>query len=179
MGTVIQFKPKPPKPEFQSLNQLLSDAFALVEQLPRLKTGVLCFSLEEFRALLKTRIQRKIIDRKMIDSNCLLCGLYISELLTRITDQAPTSWYVVDYIKDSLEQNGMEKLRQGADVCFLICSVFPERGSWRMMQPGDYAGLGAGLYYNYYCRSGREIGHHMSEHFNAMTALTKECMNQL
>lgn len=155
------------------------DAFALMEELPQISSGVIGFSQAEFRNLLKSRLQRKIIEKRMIESSCLICGLYIAEMLSRIADQTPQSWYVVDYIKAALEQDSKEKLRQGADICFLICSIFPERGHWRMMRPDDYAGIGIGLYYNYYCQSSREIGFHMSEHFNAMTSLTKECIDQL
>ena len=70
-------------------------------------------------------------------------------------------------------------LQKGGDWCFLINSVFIERGNWRLMKPSDYNLLGKRFYFDCYQKTGREINFYMGNNYDLLSKLTKEVFDRL
>lgn len=100
-------------------------------------------------------------------------------LLVEIGSRVPESWFAVDYFVKAEAENKPEALKQGANICFLVCAVFPPRGQIRCMKLEDYEAIGKGLYYNYYGQTGTVVAYFMSQKFQPMAEITKECIKRL
>ncbi|MCK4540077.1 hypothetical protein KAU09_02915 [Candidatus Parcubacteria bacterium] len=105
--------------------------------------------------------------------------VYIARLLADIGRESPKSWYAIDFILEGNETGDPMLIKNGADVCFLLCSIFQERAKHRSMAISDYQKYGIGLYYQYYSSTDRVIGMHMSDNFNAMAEVTHESISQI
>ncbi len=128
---------------------------------------------EGLRSIFEGKISEEIFRRKLVASDVLLCGIYVSKLLAELTLTVPESWWAVDYA-------GSEDpavLKRGGDTCFVICGVFPERGDYRLMDASYYERMGAGLYYQFYAQAGKEIGYHMSHQFSTMVQVVQNSLS--
>ena len=121
-------------------------------------------------------ISKKIIKAKMIDKGLFLCGIYVPQIFAEYLSSSPESWLAVDYTLKARKFKNAFVFKQGGDVCFLICSIFPERTNWRTMNPGYYRKMGESFYYQFYAKTNQEIGYHMSGNFETMVGITKECV---
>ncbi len=131
------------------------------------------------KRVFETRLASLILKNNHIGADFFLCGNYVAALLTEIGNTQPESWYAVDYFMKAAADDNPAILKQGANVCFLICAVFPERGQIRTMKLGDYEALGKGLYYNYYGQTGKIIAYFMSRQFKPLAEITKQCFREL
>jgi len=120
-----------------------------------------------------------LLENRMISSASFLCAIYIAEILFKISYSVPTSWYAADYFIDGIENNKQLSLREGADVCFILYSLFPERCEHRSMTKRDYVRMGTGLYFRYYDKTSQEISYHMGTSFEPMSEITRECVKNL
>lgn len=73
------------------------------------------------------KISEIIIGQSLIEQDLLLGGMYVAKLLTKTISQIPPSWWAIDYLMEGHSKNDPLIIQQGADVCFLICSIFKER----------------------------------------------------
>ncbi|PIQ68507.1 MAG: hypothetical protein COV91_03785 [Candidatus Taylorbacteria bacterium CG11_big_fil_rev_8_21_14_0_20_46_11] len=158
------------------LNGLLKKAVVLRKKLPDMEGT---FVVKNLKALLSAKISDVLLKKDMIDSACFLCGIHIAQLLSDLTVTAPESWYAIDYILKSNQRGDPSALKQGANVCFLICAVFKERGEHRAMTYRDYESMGMGLYFQFYSQTGKEIGYHMGRQYRLMVRVTNECLKTL
>jgi hypothetical protein len=136
-------------------------------------------SQEEFKSLLLSTISDILIGRRYISAPFFLCGSYIAGLLTSVMIDTPKSWWVIDYVLQGHEKNNPATIQAGANLCFLICTIFKERADIRAMRYEDYEKLGIGLFYQLYGQTGKEIGYHMSDHYKKMVTVTDECVATL
>lgn len=126
----------------------------------------------KLRMIFEKKITEAIIKSRRVGSDTLLCGIYVSKLLDEFAVRHPESWWAIDYANS---ENPLT-LKKGGDTCFLICGVFPERGNIRMMDISYYQKIGAGFYNRFYNMTSKEIGYHMSQHFNEMAQVVRNCI---
>jgi hypothetical protein len=88
------------------------------------------------------------------------------------------SYYVTDYLIRGIEEDNATLIRQGADLCCVLCVFFEERERWRMMKPGDYVNMGSRLYALYYSRTRKLIGSCMSRNFESIVSIARKCIVQ-
>lgn len=136
-------------------------------------------STADFKKHIEGKIHDLLIERKLIGPSFFLCGIYVANLLAKTINKAPMSWYAFDFQKMVHDSGNPFTFRDGGDVCFLIASVFPERGNWRLMNLQYYKNMGAMFYFGLYQHAGLEIGYHMSTRFDTMAEVTHECFDLL
>ena len=168
---VIQFRRR--KNDFGSdLNELLKMAVDVRKKL-RSNTGE---TVPDFDGFISGKIMDILISNRMIEKDSILCGLYVSKLLTSLLRLAPEHWVAADYLMEG--EKSPFALQQGADMCFLVCSIFPARLG-RCMKIKYYRIFGVSLFMQYYQKTGKEIGFYMSNRFTEMISVTQECINKI
>lgn len=140
------------------------------------KKIIIAASQGQFKVLLSALINEAIFRHpSLICRESLLCGIYSAQILTQFVFEAPKSWWAIDYLQEHVNAKNRQKsinaLKRGGDLCFLICSVFPERGNIRTMTPEDYQALGVGFFQRHFYSSGAEISHFMSQQFGNMATI--------
>ncbi|MCG2699928.1 hypothetical protein L6274_02655 [Candidatus Parcubacteria bacterium] len=157
---LAQARAKKQKMAPESLNEFLKRATKLIGKISaRQDSGVITAarSIDELKRRMEGVIAKKIIKAKMIDKGLFLCGIYVPQIFTEYLSSSPESWLAVDYALWAIKRKNAFVFKKGGDVCFLICSIFPERANWRTI-------------------SKKEIGYHMSSNFETMVGITKECV---
>ena len=132
----------------------------------------------DFDVHISGKIMEILIDRRMIEAEFIFCGMYISELLVSLYKTAPENWLPTDYVIEGCETNNPFAIQRGANICFLICSVFPTHLG-RSMKIEAYKFFGCSLFRQYYNQTGKEIGFCMSKQFIGMTKVAQECINTI
>lgn len=159
--------------ETGDLNVLLSRATLICRENLNFHQDKLSVVKEgQLRRVLENKITHEIIARKLIARDIFLCGIYVAKLLSELVLNAPKSWWAIDY----LAHDDYLTLKRGADVCFIICGVFPEKGNRRLMSIAYYQKMGVSFYYKFYNRANIEIGYHMSNQFQTMVAIVQNCI---
>lgn len=161
------------------LSTLLKQAVMLRNQRGENREGIQIADGKKLKTLFEAGIADILIRRHHVDSDFFLCGNYISGLLSNVANSTPKSWFVIDFIMEGLETNNPRRIQEGANVCFLICTVFRERSELRAMRYEDYEKMGIGLFYQYYDQTGAEIGYHMSRQYRIMVTVTDECIRTI
>ena len=140
---------------------------------------VAVMDFNRLKRVFELRLADLVLQSKNANADLCLCGDYVAALLTEIGKAAPESWYAADYFAKAADENNPTVLKQGANVCFLICSVFPDRSQHRNMMYNNYVVLGKVMYYNYYGKTGAMIAYFMCRRFKSMVAITRECLHKL
>lgn len=171
-------KSKPPKPELPNddITSLLKEA-SILKGLAKSNEEV----ITNLPALLQGKMSEVIIKHNLISSEYFLCGIYISKLLLSIMEakNIPKSWFAIDYICEGNTSKNPQIIKQGANVCLLICTIFQGRAEIKMMTMNYYLGIGATLFRQFYRQTGAEIGYHMSQNFYTMVKVTNECIKNI
>lgn len=129
-----------------------------------------------FENMIKAMIGSFIIDHRLINADLFRCGLYVAQVLGKNLSKTIESYYVIDYLTRGLEEDDPALLQQGADLCCILCILFEGRQHWRLVKAGDYMKLGIQLYALYHAKTKRMIGWSMSRNFEAITSITKQCI---
>ncbi len=181
-----QFSSTQRKPKFtpqllsdDDLVILLKNATILKENLSEFKERISVMDLKTLKSVFASRIAKIILDRNEMAAAIFLCGTYVADLLISLASAIPDSWYFIDYLLKNWKENQSQSLKCGGDTCFLICSLFKERGNRRSMNCRDYQRVGRGMYYQYYNQTGMEVAYHMSRQFNQMAEITFDCLQNL
>jgi len=166
--------------EKMNLSELIARAVDLIgDRAEEESDDLLVADEQRLEIIFERTISGILLRRKLLDPGFFICSRYIAVLLKRVSSSVPESWYAVDYFTKGIREERPELIRQGADICFLFCSVFLERSSHRNMNFGSYSKMGAGLYYNFYLSTGRDIGCFMARKFDIMTEVTRQCFMSL
>jgi len=165
------------KTKGSELTKLLKTAANLQKGAEEITETIAVMNLKELKRVFETRLSNIILKTNNIGVDFFLCGNYIAALLTDIGKTPPESWYAVDYFLKAADEDKPTALKQGANICFLICAIFPLRSQIRCMKLGDYEAMGKGMYYNYYGQTGAVVAYFMSQKFQPMVEITKECFN--
>lgn len=158
------------------INDLLKQAVILRNALPSEKNK---FKIKNLKKFFSAKIFDVLLKNHVIDTGSFLCGLHVAELLTQTAVNNPKSWFVIDYIMENNRQKNSETLKQGANTCFLICTIFKARSEFRCMSYNDYEKMGKGLYFQFYNQTGKEIGYHMGSQYSLMVKIIDEFMHTL
>ncbi len=161
------------------LSRLLKKAVLLKKSLPETPNGVQITGFKRLKTLFEAKISEILIQKRLIDSGFFLCGTYIADLLTETAKKIPKSWFAIDYIIEGNEKESPQSLKQGANLCFLLCTFFKERAEFRTMTYKDYENMGIGLFHQFYDMTGKEIGYYMSCQYRIMTGVTDECIRSI
>ena len=166
--------------EGANLNAFLRQARVFAERIKEDSTEWLrVLDPKEFEERLKRQLFAEAVRGKLIGSDVFLCALYVSKMLAETAKKPSLCLVAVDYLLEHSKTGNAFVLRQGGDVCFLVCAVFLGRAKWRLMDENYYRKMGAGFYYQFYAITGREIGYHMSRLFEPMTKVTQKCLKNL
>ncbi len=130
---------------------------------------------QEGSLFFEKKINEEILRRKIVESGVFLCGIYVSKVLANLAKEVPQSWWAVDYI----ETDNSYLAQKGGDVCFVVCSVFPERGNWRLMKFSYYESMGKGFYQKCFSLSRKGIFWQMSQNFETMAEVTRAIMKEI
>ena len=170
--SVIQFRRQ--KNEIGSdINSLLKMAVDIRENAQNKKE-----TISNFKAFISGKIMETLINNRMIETGSIYCGMYISDLLGSLLGFTPEHWVAIDYLIEGGVNNNPFIIQRGADVCFLICSLF-QKPPGRCMKLKNYRFIGISLFAQFYHQTGKEIGFYMSKQFSEMTEVTKECIKKL
>lgn len=140
------------------------------------KSIIISASQGQFKNILSGLISEVIFRHpSLISRESLLCGIYSAQILTHFIFEGPKSWWAIDYLVESVgaedKIKSADALKRGGDTCFLICSIFPERGNIRTMSLKDYQDIGIGFFQRHYNSSGVEISNFMSQQFGNMAKI--------
>jgi len=181
MGTVLPFRRREKERPLidGDFTDLLKDAVAVGRQtLGTEENGIFRLHVS-FEDLVRAKIGSFIIKNRLMNTDLFRCGLYVSHVFSEMLSKEVGSYYITDYLIRGIEEDNTAVIREGADLCCVICVFFEERQRWRMMKPGDYIKMGIRLYSLYYSRTGRPIGSCMSRHFESIISIARTCMGQL
>ena len=132
-----------------------------------------------FEDLFKAKIGSFIIDHKLLNADLFRCSLYVANVLGETLSKKIESFYMTDYLIRGIEEEDPDILKEGADLCCIICIFFEERRNWRMARAGDYVRMGIQLYSIYYSMTQKLIAGCMSRNFQDITAITRKCVEDL
>ena len=164
-------------PENMGLDDFLNKTHLLIKKKNKNREELVEVNEKELEEEFRSLILEELIKNKMLNTGLFKCGLYVSKLLSYTVKNIPESWYVVDYLEKNLDDK--KRLGKAADMCFLICSVFQERGNKRCMRLKDYQNMGTTIYFMLYSLSGKEIAFEMSENFKTMADLTSRSFKNI
>jgi len=183
--TVIDFlekKEKKEKKDLNDLNGLLRRANRLIQTDSVLSSEqpiIRVRSKDQFVRRLEKNISKEIMEKKMVSRGLFLCGIYVPKVIAQYLSVSPKSWIASDYLRVDGHIKQSILLQRGADVCFLICCLFSERGNWRLMNLKYYRKIGASFYYRFYQGTDKEIGYHMSGNFDQIVKLANRSVKSL
>ena len=160
-------------------NALLRKAHILRKSVPTKSDDLIWQEFGDLQRLFEALLNKSLLAEKNIGTDIFMCSSYVASLLAKTGSSIPKSWYAIDYILEGYENDDPFVLQDGADVCFLLYSLYPARCNRRSMKTEDYATMGENLYYGYYAKTGREIGYYMSNLFELMADTTAKCIANL
>ena len=132
-----------------------------------------------FEDFFKAKIGSFIIDHRLLNADLFRCSLYVANVLRETLSKKITSFYITDYLIQGIEEEAPDILKEGADLCCIICIFFEERRNWRMTQAGDYVKMGIQLYSIYYAMTQKLIAGCMSRNFQDIIAITRKCVEDM
>ncbi|MDD5291014.1 MAG: hypothetical protein PHZ04_02750 [Patescibacteria group bacterium] len=181
MGDIINFDEARQRAiEQMDLSGLIARAVDLREDfVEEIGNGMLVVNEQKLEIIFERVISDILLTRRLFAPGFFICGRYIAVLLRKISFSVPESWFAVDYFIKGIEEGNPILIKQGADICFLFCSVFPERSNHRNMTPEAYKQIGAGLYYSFFLNTGGDIGRFMARGFDIMADVTRQCLLSL
>ena len=135
---------------------------------------------EDWKKSFEIQINTFLLEKQLVGADVFMCASYISSILCQFGDKIPESWYMTDYLVKDQENGGDgNALKEGADTCFILCSLYPERCNRRVMKKSDYVSMGSSMYSAYYSKTGKEVIYHMARKFDLMSKVTAECVTKI
>ena len=175
MGEIVPFKRKPKTDE---IDAYLREAVQLTKKTSKRKEGDLAFD-RKFQEAVQIGMCNILLAQKLISSEIFICVAHAASVIQQGIASVPESFYAADYLVRGNDENEPKYFLEGADLCLIICVFFPERELRRTMRKGDYHWLGAMLYSNYYARTKKPFGWHMSQHFKTVAQVAAEACKKL
>lgn len=140
---------------------------------------LLLVNLVDLEKMFEIQLNDFLFKNNLIGVNFFMCSIFISSLLKETSFSVPESWYAIDYILNEEDTKDPSLLLDGANNCFLLSTLFPERCERRNMKKDDYVFMGSGLYHRFYDRTGKEVAYYMSDLFEVMSDATFECIKNM
>ena len=136
-------------------------------------------SSEEVADRCRIAMNTLLLQERTIDLQLFRCVIHVSRVIASAVEHTPKSFYATDYYLKAIKTDRPSLLREGGDMCYLICTFFPERVNRRCMTVKDCEQLGTQLYYRYYEKSKNTLGLCMGDHFKTMILVAQECVYRL
>jgi hypothetical protein len=117
-----------------------------------------------------------LLNEGEINSILFRCVIYTSRIIAESIGKALDGFYSLQYYVEAINTDNLNLLREGGDMCYLICTFFPEYANRRFMTVGDCEQIGRQMYYKYYQKSENSLGLYMGNNFKTMVMIAQECM---
>ena len=185
MGKVIKFIPKsqrPPKVSFDDeLTELLKDAIEINKQFLGCEQEGVFLIYSSFENLIRAKMGAIILKEENVNFDLFRCSSYVSIVMGKMLSRVPDSYYAVDYYVRANNENNPLLLRDGADLCYAICTFFEGRGNRprRATTLEDYYRMGEWLYSLYSGTTGESIGRCMSRNLKEIVAISQKCIKTI
>lgn len=163
----------------KDLQDLLAEAHELQRSVPVLCRGVTPITQEESEALIRVSLVQELKRSGNLNATLFACANYSAGLLMELFCKTPKYWTAFDFLEEGVKKKDPLLFQQGADMCFLISSVFTERANWRAMKIRYYRNMGIGLYHSFYSQTKKEIGFYMSENFLFMSKIVSQGLESI
>jgi len=163
----------------KDINEALAEAIKIQSTSSILQDGIVILTQDEATMLFHSGIIKALKKKGLVDTALFQCSSYSAKLLASMISSSPRHLVATEFLKESMREDNPYLLQQGADVCFLISSVFTERGHWRAMKIDYYRDMGTSLYDSFYNSTYREIGFYMGQNFHTISMATNECIMSL
>jgi hypothetical protein len=167
------------KKECTSLDDFLKRASKLKKEVEENHKGLIIVNKNDLEKIFETRLNCFLLENNLIAVEYFVCAMFIASLLRETGFSVPESWYAVDYFIENQEKADPKLLLDGANVCFLLTTIFTKRCEKRGMKRSDYVSMGTGLYGNFYNQTGKDFAYYMSSLFDEMSDATSECLRAL
>jgi hypothetical protein len=131
-------------------------------------------NVEEIAERCRIVMNTLLLNEGGIDSRLFRCVIHVSRIIARATVQTPKSFYASDYYLQAIKTDKPIVLREGGDMCYLLCTFFPERANRRCMTVQDCEQMGTQMYYKYYEKSKNTLGLCMGDCFKTMILVAQE-----
>jgi len=161
------------------LNGLIVKALQIERDAPRFSKGITVVNKMEVEAIFEAGMLEALKKRNLISSEFYLCATYVAGLLSDMLAKPFDRIVAFDAIKTYADTQDSAVLKRVADSCFLLVSVFPGASLGRSMSSEYYREMGIGFYHSFYGVTQKEIGWHMSQHFNQLSEMATECVLSL
>ena len=181
MGRVLKFRPEKEGVESfnESLFQLMKNAQKQEEDLFDGSKKVAPIDFQGFERVVLLKINNVLMENQCCNSDYYHCGSYIAKLFSSFAENPPESFYAIDYMAKIKSEEDYYNFRLAGDMCFFLCSVFPERCNRRMMTYKDYLQIGKTMYANFYNKTEQKIAYLMSSNYEEMAQVTATAINTL
>jgi len=133
----------------------------------------------ELKQLLAVKLFEQLKLVGALSSDFFFCSLYVAGVIVENIGGVKIGFWAVDYLLAHEKTRQAEFLKNGGDVCFLICAVFPNWASRRTLSRDYFFQMGGALYLDFYYQTGLEIGFHMSQLFGPMVHIVREALPRL
>ncbi len=179
MGEIIKidFKKKP-DPEKMNLNDFLKQSHEnKIDE--RLKEDIMVIGGEDISEIIKKQSFRLAAQQKLFNTEIFISLAYAAKMLEEFLTKTNSSMIVSDYLLENDKNPSPQKLKEAANICFLICTIFTERQRWRLMNENFYTSFGPMLYKIYYSQTNKTFAYCMQAHFKTTSEITSQAINSL
>ncbi len=162
------------------LNELLNKAIILRKTVLNSNKDFLA-DVGAVEIIFEGRISEVLIDNRLIAESFFLCGIYISRMLRDFIYYCPRSWCAIDYLEEAVKTDNPFCAKNGADICFFLCSLFEGRTDRkrRTTSKQTYIEIGGMLYHRFFSETDSDIGFYMSQNFETMIDVTNEAFARI
>jgi len=138
--------------------------------------GLMVVNAVDLKKIFEVRLNNFFLDHDMIGLNFFSCSMFVASLLTEVALRPPKSWYATDYVIEYEQKSNPREILTGANVCFVLSSLYKERCERRTMSRQTYIDIGSGLYGRFYNLTQKEVTYNMSKSFELLSDVTHQCL---
>lgn len=162
--------------------KLLTEAFNVSNAVDMMaESGLLIVPDEELPQLFFQYITRAVTEHSLLFPEYVHCARYAAECCADLLHNSPRYETVFEYLREGYRLDSSEMLHRGADLCFLMVTLFPGRLERRSVDRSYYTANGRGFYDSWHrkSRQPRMIGLYMSQYFEFISDATARGMRML
>lgn len=164
----------------EDITELLKEAVRIGKNIPVLTDDeIAVFTEKSARLFFYSHIIDTLKEKKAISSTLFHCTSYVADLLVRLFSSEHFRLTAFGFWEEYAQSYNPYLLQRGGDACFVVSSLFSDKGTRRTMKTGYYQDMGARFYHSFYSQTLRPIGFYMGENFALMSDVTNECVSAL
>lgn len=179
MGKIIKidFKQKT-DPEKMDLNDFLKQSHEN-EIEKRLKENIMLIGDKEMSEIIKKQSFKLATQQKLFNTEIFISLAYAAKMLEEFLTKTKSSMIISDYLLENDKNASPQKLKEAANICFLICTIFTGHLHWRLMNENFYSSFGPMLYKIYYSQTNKTFAYCMQAHFETTSRITSQAINSI